>query len=139
MPRESLATSAVEPARVTREITVLRGFAGTDVPHPRLIAGCENTSVLGVVFYLMELVDGVSPGEEVTPEQRDDVGLRHGQGLTVALARLGGLPTRRELVTAYTEAAGRAPAHIDWYTALAGFKLGVVLEGTWARASAGKA
>jgi aminoglycoside phosphotransferase (APT) family kinase protein len=55
------------------------------------------------------------------------------------LARLGGLPTRAELVAAYAGAGGREPVHVDWYTALAGFKLGIVLEGTWARASAGQA
>ncbi|WP_345423332.1 phosphotransferase family protein [Pseudonocardia xishanensis] len=253
---------------LTREITVLTGLAGTDVPHPRLIAGCTDTSVLGVVFYLMELVDGVNPGEEVTAAQRADAGLRHGQGLAVAralarlgavdpaaqgldvlrkpgsflarqvpqwlgqlesyrdfpewdarglpevagiaewleahrppdaepgvmhgdfhlnnvmlarerpavaaivdwemctvgdplldlgwlmvtwpdepralevggpLARLGGLPTRAELVAEYVRAGGRDATRIDWYTALAGFKLGIVLEGTWARASAGEA
>lgn len=253
---------------LTREITVLTGLAGTDVPHPRLIAGCTDTSVLGVVFYLMELVDGVNPGEEVTAAQRADAGLRHGQGLAVAralarlgavdpvaqgldvlrkpgsflarqvpqwlgqlesyrefpdwdagglpdpapiaewleahrppdaepgvmhgdfhlnnvllarerpevaalvdwemctvgdplldlgwlmvtwpdaprvlevggpLADLGGLPTRAELVAEYARAGGRGTERIDWYTALAGFKLGIVLEGTWARASAGQA
>lgn len=253
---------------LTREITVLRGLAGTDVPHPRLIAGCTDTSVLGVVFYLMELVDGVNPGEEVTEAQRTDAALRRGQALAVAralarlsavdpvaqgldvlrkpgaflgkqvpqwlgqlesyrefagwdpaglpdvepiarwltahlppepepgvmhgdfhlnnvllareepavaavvdwemctvgdplldlgwlmvtwpqpphtldvggpFAQLGGLPTRAELVAEYAAAGGRPTDDVDWYTALAGFKLGIVLEGTHARAGAGKA
>jgi aminoglycoside phosphotransferase (APT) family kinase protein len=253
---------------LTREITVLSGLAGTDVPHPRLIAGCTDTSVLGVVFYLMELIDGVNPGEEVTEAQRADASLRHGQALAVAralarlsavdpvaqgldvlrkpgaflakqvpqwlghlesyrdfpdwdpaglpdvepiarwltehvpaepepgvmhgdfhlnnvmlareapevaaivdwemctvgdplldlgwlmvtwpqapraldvggpFAQLGDLPTRAELVAEYAAAGGRATHDIDWYTALAGFKLGIVLEGTHARASAGQA
>lgn len=253
---------------IAREITVLSGLAGTDVPHPRLIAGCTDTSVLGVVFYLMELIDGVNPGEAVTAAQRADPALRHGQALDMAralarlgavdpvaqgldvlrkpgsflgkqvpqwlkhldsyrefpqwdpaglpdpepiarwlednrppdappgvmhgdfhlnnvllardrpevaaivdwemctvgdplldlgwlmvtwphppramdvggpFAQLGGLPTRAELVAAYAGAGGRTPGHVDWYTALAGFKLGIVLEGTWARSSAGLA
>src|SRR4030095_7015802 len=37
-----------------REMGVLQGLAGTEVPHPRLIAGCEDTEVLGAAFYLME-------------------------------------------------------------------------------------
>jgi aminoglycoside phosphotransferase (APT) family kinase protein len=252
---------------LTREITVLSGLAGTDVPHPRLIAGCTDTAVLGVVFYLMELIDGVNPGEETSEAQRADPELRHGQGLAVAralarlaavdpvaqgldvlrkpgsflekqvpqwlghlesyrefpdwdpsglpdvapiarwlsenrpedakpgvmhgdfhlnnvllardrpevaaivdwemctvgdplldlgwlmvtwpeapramevggpFARLGGLPTRAELVAEYAS-AGRPVDRVDWYTALAGFKLGIVLEGTHARASAGLA
>ena len=45
-----------------REIAVLRTLAGSDVPHPGFIAGCADLSVLGVVFYLMEEVDGFNPG-----------------------------------------------------------------------------
>jgi len=48
-----------------REIAVLRTLAGTSVPHPGFIAGCEELDVLGVVFYLMEAVDGFNPGNEV--------------------------------------------------------------------------
>ena len=46
-----------------REIAVLRTLAGTPVPHPGFIAGCEDLDVLGVVFYLMEEVDGFNPGQ----------------------------------------------------------------------------
>ncbi|MDT2006090.1 phosphotransferase family protein [Rhodococcus opacus] len=251
-----------------REITVLRSLAGTDVPHPRLIAGCEDPSVLGFAFLIMDYIDGINPGQEVSEAQRADPVLRHGQGLAVAealatlsridpsgvgldgmrkpgsflakqvpqwmavldsyhsvpgwdpsglpdvgaighwleehspqdaaagimhgdfhlsnvllapstpavaaiidwemctvgdplldlgwlivtwaeephglkstspLALLGGLPTRAEMVHAYVDAGGRAVGAIDWYTALAGFKLGIILEGTWVRAGAGKA
>ena len=74
-----------------REIAVLRTLAGTDVPHPAFIAGCDDLSVLGVVFYLMEEVDGFNPGTEVAPAYVDDPRLRHGVGLSYAasLARLG--------------------------------------------------
>src|SRR6188768_2553991 len=43
-----------------REIAVLRTLSG--MPHPAFIAGCEDLGVLGVVFYLMEEVDGFNPG-----------------------------------------------------------------------------
>jgi aminoglycoside phosphotransferase (APT) family kinase protein len=56
-----------------------------------------------------------------------------------ALAGAGALPGRAELLEAYAAAGGRPPASIDWYAALAAFKLGIVLEGTWARAQAGLA
>ena len=36
-----------------REIAVLRTLVGSDVPHPVLVAACEDLDVLGVVFYLM--------------------------------------------------------------------------------------
>lgn len=55
----------------------------------------------------------------------------------------GALPATADLVTAYAERAdaiaGRDLAAITWYAVLACFKLGIVLEGTHARAFAGKA
>jgi aminoglycoside phosphotransferase (APT) family kinase protein len=56
-----------------------------------------------------------------------------------ALAALGGLATRRELLDAYLSAGGRQTVHLSWYLTLACFKLGTVIEGTWARYLAGKA
>ena len=36
-----------------REARLLAGIAGTDVPHPRLIAACPEEDVLGAAFYLI--------------------------------------------------------------------------------------
>jgi aminoglycoside phosphotransferase (APT) family kinase protein len=55
------------------------------------------------------------------------------------LAALGGLPTRTELVAAYADAGGRPTEHLDWYIAMACFKLAIVIEGTYARYLAGQA
>ncbi|WP_338742884.1 phosphotransferase family protein [Actinomadura luteofluorescens] len=59
------------------------------------------------------------------------------------LGAAGGLPTAEELVEVYAERAdavdGRDLSSITWYAVLACFKLGIVLEGTHARAFAGKA
>jgi aminoglycoside phosphotransferase (APT) family kinase protein len=44
-----------------REHRVLAALADTDVPHPRAIAACDDPSVLGACFYLMDFVDGWSP------------------------------------------------------------------------------
>ncbi|MEO5641394.1 MAG: phosphotransferase family protein [Sphingomicrobium sp.] len=44
-----------------REMQVLAALAGTDVPHPGLIASCPETDVLGTSFYLMEPIDGFNP------------------------------------------------------------------------------
>ncbi|BBZ07047.1 aminoglycoside phosphotransferase [Mycolicibacterium doricum] len=74
-----------------REIAVLRTLAGSPVPHPGFIAGCEDLDVLGVVFYLMEEIDGFNPGNEVAEAYRHDPGMRHRVGLSYAagLAQLG--------------------------------------------------
>lgn len=59
--------------------------------------------------------------------------------LVGALASAGGLATPAELVAHYAERSDRDVSNINWYTVLACFKLGIVLEGTHARACAGKA
>lgn len=251
-----------------REIAVLHTLAGSDVPHPRIVAACEDLDVLGVVFYLMEEVDGFNPGNEIAPAYVNDPQMRHQVGLNYAadvarlgqaawqgselaewmrpgsflerqvpqwrsavtayreqdgyaydslpgvdelcdwldanrpadyvpgivhgdihlnntmlrreipevaafvdwemctigdplldlgwmlvcwpldpnplgsaghLSELGGLASRAELLEAYLAAGGRRTEHLDWYLALACVKLGVVIEGTWARYLAGRA
>jgi aminoglycoside phosphotransferase (APT) family kinase protein len=250
-----------------REIAVLKTLAGTPVPHPGFIRGCEDLDVLGVVFYLMEEVDGFNPGNEMAQPYVDDPIMRHDVGPSyaaslaqlgnvewegsplaairrpgsflarqvpqflgllgsyrhdaydpgslpavnelaewleanrppdgqpgimhgdchlnnvllrrdrpelaafidwemctvgdplldlgwmmvcwpaepntidagAALAELGGLASRRELLDAYAAAGGRSTSRLDWYVALACFKLGIVIEGTWSRYLAGQA
>jgi aminoglycoside phosphotransferase (APT) family kinase protein len=51
----------------------------------------------------------------------------------------GGLADTDDLVERYARNTTRDLSHITWYTVLACFKLGIVLEGTLARACAGKA
>lgn len=55
------------------------------------------------------------------------------------LGQAGGLPTRAELVTRYQQIRGLEVPSVYWYCTLACFKLGIILEGTYARACAGKA
>ncbi len=77
---------------ILRETRVLAALAGTDVPHPGLIATCEDPSVLGdAVFYLMEPVEGFNAGEELPPLHASDPDVRFGMGLSMAdaLAKLG--------------------------------------------------
>jgi aminoglycoside phosphotransferase (APT) family kinase protein len=251
-----------------REIAVLHTLADSDVPHPRIVAACEDLDVLGVIFYLMEEVDGFNPGNEIAPAYVRDARMRHAVGLNYAadvaklgqaawkdselagwmrpgsflerqvpqwrssvaayreqdgydhdslpgvdelcdwldanrpsdyrpgivhgdihlnntmlrrevpevaafvdwemctigdplldlgwmlvcwpldpnplnsagyLAELGGLAQRAELLESYLAAGGQPTEHLDWYLALACVKLGVVIEGTWARYLAGRA
>jgi aminoglycoside phosphotransferase (APT) family kinase protein len=251
---------------IMRETEVLAALAGTDVPHPHLIASCADPEVLGdAVFYLMEPVDGFNAGAELPQLHTDDPSVRFGMGLSMAdalaklaavdytavglsgfgkpdgflerqvprwlseletyaefenysgpdipgvgdvaswlderrpstwtpgimhgdyhaanvmfsrtgpevvaivdwemctigdplldlgwmlatwgqspafggnLFELGGMADTDDLVTQYARNTARDPSNITWYTVLACFKLGIVLEGTLARASAGKA
>jgi aminoglycoside phosphotransferase (APT) family kinase protein len=77
---------------LVREMEVLDALASTDVPHPRLLASCADTTILGdSVFYLMEPVDGVNAFVEISDVHRDDAQVRHQIGLEVvdALVALG--------------------------------------------------
>ena len=76
-----------------REARVLGALAGSAVPHPGLIAGCEGTEVLGAAFYLMEPVEGFNPTQGLpelhrsAPEMRRRIGL----SLVDSIAALGRL------------------------------------------------
>jgi len=54
-------------------------------------------------------------------------------------AQVPGLASPREIVACYAALSDRDLSAIDWYAVMACFKLGIVLEGTHARAFAGKA
>lgn len=43
---------------VLREARVQQGLAGTDVPVARIFGVCEDESVIGSAFYVMDMVDG---------------------------------------------------------------------------------
>ncbi|SDH70450.1 Predicted kinase, aminoglycoside phosphotransferase (APT) family [Pseudonocardia oroxyli] len=79
-----------------RELTLLRGLKGTDVPHAELLAGCEDDEVLGAPFYLMDEIVGWSPSSAGWPEpyQHD-------------------LPARAPLAFALVDGAARL-ARVDW-------------------------
>lgn len=62
-----------------------------------------------------------------------------GVGMPNVTALTGGLPSADEFVARYSEKSARDLSAADWYTVLACFKLGIILEGTHARAFAGKA
>lgn len=51
-----------------REYRFISALSGTDVPVPRPIVDCPDPSVIGVPFYLMERIDGVTVGETLPPE-----------------------------------------------------------------------
>ncbi|MEX8194682.1 phosphotransferase [Comamonas guangdongensis] len=43
---------------IEREYRVMKGLAGTDVPVPHMYALCEDESVIGRAFYIMEFMQG---------------------------------------------------------------------------------
>ncbi|APW38532.1 phosphotransferase family protein [Rhodoferax koreense] len=54
-PKAKLLPSA---HAVEREFAVMRGLHGTDVPVPQMLCLCEDESVIGRAFYVMEFMQG---------------------------------------------------------------------------------
>ncbi|WP_158812972.1 phosphotransferase [Methylocapsa sp. S129] len=73
---------------VEREYRVLRALDGAGFPAPRALALCEDESVIGSVFYLMNHVDGRifwDPSlPDLTPDERGEIY----DSMNAALARL---------------------------------------------------
>lgn len=80
-----------------REARMLAAIAGTDVPHPALIAACPDEAVLGAAFYLMEPIDGFNPTQGLPPLHAGSEAIRHRMGLALVegIAALGALDYRK--------------------------------------------
>jgi aminoglycoside phosphotransferase (APT) family kinase protein len=67
-----------------REARVLAALAGSDVPHPALLAACPDEEVLGAAFYLMEPINGANPTVGLPQPYLDDRSWRWQLGLAMA-------------------------------------------------------
>lgn len=63
-----------------RESRLLAALAGTDVPHPRLIAAEPDESVIGDAFYVMSVIDGFNPNVEVPDLHQDSLDVQREMG-----------------------------------------------------------
>ena len=45
---------------VDREYRVMKALGGSDVPVPRMLALCDDDSVIGTMFFVMDFADGRS-------------------------------------------------------------------------------
>ncbi|MES2787419.1 MAG: phosphotransferase [Pseudomonadota bacterium] len=53
---------------VEREYAVMRGLGGTDVPVPHMYCLCEDESVIGRAFYIMEFMQGRVLWDQALPD-----------------------------------------------------------------------
>ncbi|WP_397584742.1 phosphotransferase family protein [Sphingorhabdus sp.] len=81
---------------ILREAQILRALAQTDVPHAKLIALCEDESVIGVPFYVMEEVEGFNATNGLPPLHENDHEMRRQMGFEFidCIAALGALDHR---------------------------------------------
>jgi aminoglycoside phosphotransferase (APT) family kinase protein len=78
-------------ATMLREARVLGALAGTPVPAPKVYAVCDDTSVIGAAFYLMEPLEGFARSGDLPGAYATDASWRRtmGEELVRAAAALG--------------------------------------------------
>lgn len=108
-----------------REARVLTALAGSEVPHPALIAACDDEAVLGAAFYLMDPVDGFNPVGDLPQPHAGSPAMRHRMGLAMveALAALGSI----DPVAAGLEGFGKPQGYLErqvarWMAQLRGYE-----------------
>ncbi|ASK35477.1 phosphotransferase family protein [Alloalcanivorax mobilis] len=58
---------------VDREFRIMQALTDTPVPTPRMVAYCDDTTVIGAEFFVMEFVDGrIIPPPSMTPVPREE-------------------------------------------------------------------
>lgn len=79
-----------------REARVLAALAGSDVPHPGLIAACPDEALIGAAFYLMEPIHGFNAGQGLPESHANDPAMRRRMGFSMAegIASLGAVDYR---------------------------------------------
>ncbi len=126
-PPQHLRAGSNETMR--REARVLAALAGSTVPHPPLIAACDDETVLGATFYLMEPVEGFNPLNGL-PATHHDAESQHRMGLAAiqGLASLHaldlhavGLDNFGKLDQFLERQTGRWAAQLASYADLAGW------------------
>jgi len=76
MRRPPLGPTLPTAHDMRREFRVLSALATTDVPVPRPVGFCEDLSVIGVPFYLMERRRGVVIRDTIPPDIGNDLARR---------------------------------------------------------------
>ena len=73
---------------IEREFRVMSALAATDVPVPVMHALCEDESVIGRVFYVMDFVDGRVLWDQALPGMAPDVRHAHYDEMNRVIAAL---------------------------------------------------
>jgi len=126
-PPRHLRANSNETMR--REARVLRALADTDVPHPRFVAGCPETDVLGAAFYLMRPIEGFNPAQGLPEPHRSDRAMRHAMGLAMVdgIAALGQVDYRAVGLEGFGRPDGWLERQVErWRSQLASYS---ALEG----------
>lgn len=124
-----------------REIRLVRGLQGTDVPHAEMVAADESGAVLGKPFYVMAEIDGWSPMDGGWQAPFDtDFGARRGLAfeLVEGAARLGSVDWRAQGLEGFGRPDGFHERQVDrWLDFLAAYRVrempGLDVAADWLR------
>ena len=114
-----------------REARVLAALAGSDVPHPALIAAESDVDVLGAAFYLMEPIEGFNASLGLPEPHASDPAMQHAMGLSMAdaIAALGRVDFRAVGLDGLGKPDGwlerqveRWRSHLQSYDAIDGYR-----------------
>jgi aminoglycoside phosphotransferase (APT) family kinase protein len=126
-----------------REARVLAALAGSDVPHARLLAVCEDPTVLGACFYVMDWVEGWTPMGPLPEPFASDAAAKRGLGdeLVDAIASLSRVEWRAGGLEGFGKPEGFLERQVDrWLAHLASFQFrplpGLDEAASWLRAHA---
>ncbi len=73
---------------VDREFKVLSGLYGTGVPVPRTYCLCEDESIIGTIFYVMDFVDGDIEWDPALPHFNNEQRFAAFDSMNAAIAKL---------------------------------------------------
>jgi aminoglycoside phosphotransferase (APT) family kinase protein len=89
--RKPFGTLLPSAHAVDREFRLLSALYPTGFPVPRPIALCEDESVIGAIFYVMEMVEGRTFWQGTVPDSAPDTRAAIYRGMIETLARLHGI------------------------------------------------
>ena len=108
-----------------REYRVLAALRDSDVPHARVHAWCDDTSVTGACFYIMDRVDGWTPMGRLEPPFDSDPEAKKGLGweLIDSIAKLAQVDWRAVGLEGFGKPEGFLERQVDrWLHHLSKFK-----------------
>lgn len=116
-----------------REARVLNALANSAVPHPFVYAVCDDTSVIGACFYLMEPLQGFAPSGPLPGDYASDALWRRAMGeeLVRAAAALASVDPKAVGLEGlgkpddwHERQVGRWRSQLEGYRSMAGYDAG---------------
>jgi aminoglycoside phosphotransferase (APT) family kinase protein len=116
--RPPAARVTASAGNIDRERRLLAALASTAVPHPRLVAACDDPSVVGDPFILMERIDGFTPVDPLPEPFASQSEQQRGFGIeaVTALAELAVVDWQRIGLEGFGKPEGFLARQVDRWT-----------------------